>query len=77
VVHAWTTEMTGVGWLSAIRNVVELGDVARFPRRGSLPHYLGLTPSEYSTGDAVQRGAVLRCPSLPMTVRQSGSGSLL
>jgi transposase len=61
VVHAWTTEMTGVGWLSAIRNVVELGDVARFPRRGSLPHYLGLTPSEYSTGDAVQRGAVLRC----------------
>ena len=61
VVQAWTKEMKGVGWLSAIRNLLELGDVERFPRRGSLPHYLGLTPSEYSTGDDVQRGAVLRC----------------
>jgi hypothetical protein len=47
VVQAWTKEMKGVGWLSAIRNLLELGDVERFPRRGSLPHYLGLTPSEY------------------------------
>jgi len=60
VVEAWT-ELSGVGWLSAIRMMLELGDVNRFPRRGSLPHYLGLTPSEYSTGDDVSRGPVLRC----------------
>lgn len=60
VVKAWT-ELSGVGWLSAIRMRLELGDVRRFPRRGSLPHYLGLTPSEYSTGDDVNRGPVLRC----------------
>lgn len=60
VVTAWTT-LSGVGWLSAMRILLELGEVRRFARRGSLPHYLGLTPSEYSTGDAVNRGPVLRC----------------
>jgi transposase len=60
-VQLWTNEVVGIGWLSAIRIVLELGDVERFPRRGSLPHYLGITPSEYSTGDDVQRGGVLRC----------------
>jgi len=61
VVKAWTKNAVGIGWLSAIRIALELGDVERFPKRGSLPHYLGLTPSEYSTGDNVQRGPVLRC----------------
>ncbi len=60
VVKAWTT-LSGVGWLSAMRIRLELGEVRRFARRGSLPHYLGLTPSEYSTGDEINRGPVLRC----------------
>ena len=60
VVKEWT-KLSGVGWLSAIRILLELGEVRRFARRGSLPHYLGLTPSEYSTGDDVNRGPVLRC----------------
>lgn len=61
VVQAWTRKVVGIGRLSAIRILLELGDVERFARRGSLPHYLGVTPSEYSTGDEVHRGAVLRC----------------
>jgi transposase len=61
VVDAWSEKINGIGWLSAMRNLLELGDVERFPRRGSLPHYLGVTPSEYSTGDDTQRGKVLRC----------------
>lgn len=61
VVQRWTEEVTGVGWLSAMRMLLELGEVQRFVRRGSLPHYLGLTPSEYSTSDDVKRGPVLRC----------------
>jgi transposase len=67
VVQTWTKNVVGIGWLSAIRMLLELGDVQRFPTRGSLPHYLGLTPSEYSTGDGVHRGAVLRCG--PVRVR--------
>jgi transposase len=51
----------GVGPLSAIRLVLELADMARFPTAGSLPRYLGLTPSEYSSGEVVRRGHILKC----------------
>lgn len=33
---------SGVGWQSAIRLVLELGDIERFPTTDALPHYLGL-----------------------------------
>lgn len=51
----------GVGPLSAIRFVLEIGDIHRFARADSIAHYLGLTPSEYSSGDSVQRGPILKC----------------
>jgi transposase len=51
----------GVGPLSAIRLVLELGTMARFPSSDSLPRYLGLTPSEYSSGEVVRRGHILKC----------------
>lgn len=51
----------GVGWFSAIRLVLELGDIDRFPTTGSLPRYLGLTPSQYSSGELDHRGHILKC----------------
>lgn len=51
---------SGVGVLSGIRLVLELGDIARFPTTDSLPHYLGLTPSEYSSGEMQHRGHILK-----------------
>jgi transposase len=51
----------GVGWFSAIRILLELGDVGRFRTTGSLPHYLGLTPSQYSSGELDHRGHILKC----------------
>jgi transposase len=51
----------GVGPLSAIRFVLEIGDIQRFASADSIAHYLGLTPSEYSSGDLVQRGPILKC----------------
>jgi transposase len=55
-------EQSGVGTLSAIRLVLELGDINRFPTTASLPHYLGLTPSEYSSGvDINYRGHIMKC----------------
>lgn len=41
--------------------ILELGDIGRFPTAGSLPRYLGLTPSEYSSGEVVWRGHILKC----------------
>jgi transposase len=51
----------GVGALSAIRLILELGTMDRFPSTDSLPRYLGLTPSEYSSGEVVRRGHILKC----------------
>jgi transposase len=51
----------GIGPLAATRLVLELGDMARFPTAASLPRYLGLTPSEYSSGEVVRRGHILKC----------------
>jgi transposase len=51
----------GVGWQSAIRLILELGDIERFPPTDALPHYLGLTPSQYSSGELDHRGHTLKC----------------
>jgi len=54
-------EQSGVGSLSAIRLVLELGDIDRFMTTGSLPHYLGLTPSQYTSGNTDHRGHIMKC----------------
>jgi len=51
----------GIGWMTAIRFVLEIGDIHRFATADALPNYIGLTPSEYSSGDTIHRGRVRRC----------------
>jgi len=51
----------GVGPLSAIRFVLELSSLKRFRSPAALAHYLGVTPSEYSSGEIVKRGHVRKC----------------
>lgn len=52
----------GVGELTALRLLLEVGDLTRFGSAGSWTHYLGLTPSEYSTGDGPpHRGPIRKC----------------
>lgn len=51
----------GVGSFTAIRFILEIGDIKRFRHADSLPHYLGLTPNEYSSGAMVHRGHVRKC----------------
>ena len=60
VVHALCAQR-GVGPLSAIRLVLELGSVDRFASGAALAHYLGLTPSQYSSGELDHRGHILKC----------------
>lgn len=55
------TAQPGVGWHSAIRLVLELGEIERFRTTDALPHYLGLTPSQYSSGELDHRGHTLKC----------------
>jgi transposase len=51
--------LPGIGWLTAIRLVLELGeDFSRFMTGKSLSNFLGLTGSEYSTGETEHRGRI-------------------
>ena len=52
--------MKGIKTLTAATIVAELGDLRRFPTPGKLMSFLGLTPSEHSSGDSTRRGAITR-----------------
>ena len=45
------TQLDGVGVLTAMTFLVEIGDVRRFNNRRQLASYLGLVPSSYESGD--------------------------
>jgi len=51
--------MPGIGWLTAIRLVLEWGeDLSRFKRSNRIANFVGLTSSEYSSGEVVHRGRI-------------------
>jgi transposase len=49
------TEMPGVGILTAMTFLVELGDLRRFNNRRQVGSYLGLVPASYESGEAKDR----------------------
>ncbi len=52
---------SGVGTFTAIRFVLEVGDIHRFATADSIAHFYGLTPQEHSTGETVRRGRIRKC----------------
>ena len=50
----------GVGWLSAIRFTLEWGDLSRFPSGKEFSSFVGLTSSEYSSGESIHRGPITK-----------------
>jgi transposase len=48
----------GVGLLSAMEILTELQDVSRFSTADQIAAYLGLTPSQYSSGQKVRMGRI-------------------
>lgn len=55
--------MRGVAVIVAVTVVAEVGDFQRFDTPRQLMAYLGLTPSEHSSGNAVRRGGITRAGS--------------
>ena len=51
----------GIGTLTAMEILTELQEMSRFGSAQELASYLGLTPSEYSSGDRVRQGRITRC----------------
>ena len=56
----WLRCFRGIDTLSAMILVVEIVDFQRFHRPRELMAYLGLVPSEYSSGDSERRGALTK-----------------
>jgi len=52
--------LRGVGVITAVTLVAELGDLGRFPTPRPLMAYVGLVPSEHSSGDSQRRGRISR-----------------
>ena len=52
--------MRGIDFISATAFLAEIGDLSRFPTPRELMAYLGLVPSEASTGDTVKRGPITK-----------------
>jgi transposase len=55
--------LRGVDTLTAVGLCAEIGDFARFGRAGQLMSYLGLVPSERSTGESRRLGSITRSGS--------------
>ena len=52
--------LRGVDLIVAVTFVTEVGDVSRFESPRQLMGYLGLVPSERSTGDTIRRGGITK-----------------
>jgi len=50
----------GIGLLTAIRLALEWGDMRRFKSKAAFSSFLGLVPSDYSTGEQDHKGHITR-----------------
>jgi len=52
--------LRGVQFIAALTRIAELGDLTRFENPRQLMSYLGLTPSEHTTGERRRQGAITK-----------------
>jgi transposase len=52
--------LRGVSFVTAVGLVAEIGDIRRFEHPRHLMAFLGLVPSEYSSGPSVRRGGITK-----------------
>lgn len=52
--------LDGVGMLTAMELLLELPNIARFHRAEQLAAYVGLTPSQYSSGEHIRMGRITK-----------------
>jgi transposase len=54
------SSLRGIDFVSAVTLAAEIGDFSRFANPCELMGFLGLVPSEYSTGDTRRQGAITK-----------------
>lgn len=66
---ALLTQIPGMGIFTAMAILVELQDIERFRRADQLASYLGLTPSQHSSGERIRMGHITRCGNYEVRTR--------
>jgi transposase len=56
----YLSAVRGIDFIAAVSFLAEVGDLTRFANPRQLMAYLGLTPSEASTGGSVNRGSITK-----------------
>lgn len=51
----------GIGLISAMYLILELGEIIRLAKADQLTAFVGLTPSQYSSGDNIRMGHITKC----------------
>src|SRR6202008_2041870 len=59
-VVAGLRSLRGIDSVSAIGLIAEIGDIHRFKSARDLMGYLGLVPSEHSSGNSIRRGSITK-----------------
>jgi transposase len=52
--------VSGIGPVTAMELILELGDMTRFSKGEQLAAYLGLTPAQYSSGENIRMGRITK-----------------
>lgn len=60
VLYAWLQSIRGIGPIVAATIVAEIGDLRRFRAASRLMSYVGVVPSERSSGPTVRRGSITK-----------------
>jgi len=55
------TTIPGIGIFTAMAILIELQDIERFRRADQLASYIGLTPSQRSSGERIRMGRITHC----------------
>jgi len=55
------TSIPGIGRYTALALGMEIQEMSRFRRSGQLSSYLGLTPSQHSSGQSIRMGRITHC----------------
>ena len=63
------TQIPGIGIFTGMAILIELQDIERFRRADQLASFLGLTPSQHSSGERIRMGHITRCGNYQVRTR--------
>jgi transposase len=67
----------GIGEITALTYKTEIFDPTRFPNSRTVGAYLGMTPTQYSSGETTKQGRISKCGSSELRFLLAEAGLVL